>query len=412
MIFKRIGILCIVVLNIFVATGCCVSVKKNNDSQNLELPIYDFNNKKIGSINCYNYLMLIDNNILYTKLPKGKEATDSLNEMEYWLYDIESQNNYQLLTINEWVGNETFEAIEKDSHFYLGVSTGEYANLENSKLTIYDIDVSSRTMSPILIINGAVPYNSYTIVDNKLILSELLYNGDTDLVEYDLSIHRSEPLIHEYDENDCFVHDSIRHLYSDAKYLYALRVDWDDDERYSLFLDKYSFDYDLIDTIDITQTCILKEFELNDAEIQNECRQFVSYFFVKDDFFYYENFSITSFIGYLKSGNLYRLFDTYDFSYVLCPTQNSNKTMFIQRNGYDSDDEKKRNVFFLVDSKTYEVKIANFFADDKNYGFKNASMNKDGMILLTMGYSPLSEGKRLPDRLYYISIDDLNFDPQ
>ncbi len=54
---------------------------------------------------------------------------------------------------------------------------------------------------------------------------------------------------------------------------------------YSLFLDKYSFDYDLIDTIDITQTCILKEFELNDAEIQNECRQFVSYFFVKDDFF-------------------------------------------------------------------------------------------------------------------------------
>ncbi|MDE7230698.1 MAG: hypothetical protein K2N56_09480, partial [Oscillospiraceae bacterium] len=201
--------------------------------------IYNSLNEEIGSFNGETRLSFVDGSILYTK---ANENDPFDPELEYWLYDIETKENHKLGAFADSYYYAVYESLKHDGHLYISVSSGDSFHFAGSTMTVYDIDLSEYSMKPLLEIKGGVPYNSFTVANNKLIVAELLYNGDTDLVEYDLSQKYDGAVVHAYDESDCFVHDSIRHIYADSENIYMVRLDWDESkENYFLYLDKYDF---------------------------------------------------------------------------------------------------------------------------------------------------------------------------
>lgn len=418
--FFAIGIM---IISMLLSTGCNNSKSSNGGTKeesiqsdtdinfdlyyNTDIPIYDINSREIGSITCFNYSLLVDKYILYSKLPKNN--VEKITEIEYHLYDIDTKEDYLLSTIRDWYYEETYEAVSIDDHLYISVSTGEYANRENSTQTIYDINLKEHQMSPLLEVAGGIPYNSYTIVGDTLVLAELLDNGDTDIIT--CNIYSDTLTVHIYDESEYFVHDSIRHITTDQEFIYMIRLDWDDNENTFLYLDKYDLHLNLISTIDITNSCVSSIFtpESNADELNNERKQFICDFFVDDALFYYHNFSVTTFLGAIENNNLERLYDTNElFSYVNKADQSDDSHLFIDTYGDDTD---KRNTFYLINSKDQKISTAQFFASEPELSFRRASINENGMILLTMGYVPLNDGERLSECVYYFDINDLVFEP-
>lgn len=418
---RNLFVIGIIIISVLLSTGCNNSNSSNDRAKeenipsdgdinfasycNTDIPIYDINNQEIGSITCFNYSLLIDNYILYSKLPNNN--VDEITEMEYYLYDIDTKEDYPLSTINDWYYEETYETVNVDNHLYMSVSTGEYTNRENSKQTIYDIDLIKHQMSPLLEVEGGIPYNSYTIVGDTLVLAELLDNGDTDIVTCNIHNNSKDLTVHKYDESECFVHDSIRHIATDQNYIYMVRLDWDNDDNTFLYVDKYDLNLNLISTVDITDSCISSKI-YNTDELKNERKQFISEFFVDNSVVYYQNFSITTFLGSIKNDKLVRLIDTTElFScvYNACPSKNFH--LFIDAYGDDTD---KRNTFYYIDAENQKISTAQFFASDPKLSFRRASINDKGKILLTMGYVPLNNGERLPECMYYLDINDLNFE--
>lgn len=421
---RNLFVIGIIIISVFLSTGCNNSNSSNDRAKeenipsdgdinfasycNTDIPIYDINNQEIGSITCFNYSLLIDNYILYSKLPNNN--VDEITEMEYYLYDIDTKEDYPLSTINDWYYEETYETVNVDNHLYMSVSTGEYTNRENSKQTIYDIDLIKHQMSPLLEVEGGIPYNSYTIVGDTLVVAELLDNGDTDIITCDIHNKSGSLIVHGYDESEYFVHDSIRHIATDQDFIYMVRLDWDDNDNTFLYVDKYDLHLNLVSTIDITDSCTASRFvpENDVDELNNERKQFISDFFVDNSMFYYQNFSITTFLGSIKNDKLIRLLDTNElFSSVNKSYQNDEFHLFIDAYGDDTDN---RNTFYLIDSKNQKISTAQFFASNPKLSFRKASINDKGMILLTMGYVPLNNGERLPECVYYIDINDLNFE--
>lgn len=370
-----------------------IGIRKNS-----VVSVYNANNEVIGSFDCCDYSALVNGSILYTKALENAPEDDRL---EYWLYNIETKENHKLGVVDKSY-EAVYEQIEFNDHLYLSISTGQYGVLEDMKQTIYDVDLLNYSISPILEVEQAFPYNSFTIANNKLILSELLHNGHTDLIEYDLNEKSALPVVHKYDESDEFVSDSIRHIYADSKNIYTVRLHHGESENYFLYLDKYDFDYNLLNTVDISNFCVSTDIERTEFTKINEWKQFIAYFFVHDDLIYYQNFSTTNAIGVINNDKIDRLFNIDAlFSYVISVSEGDGGDLFVQL---------CENSFYLVDPQTHEVKTAEFFADNHDYNFSTASRYGD-KILLTVGYVPYDVGERLPDRLYYIDMNDLEFKP-
>ena len=406
-VLKNIFALFLTVLILFVSSGCNNSVGDEIEPgayNNSVIPIYDADSREIGSIECFYYSAFVNGSILYTKLPENAKSEETL---EYWLYNIQTQNNYKLAAIDGHTYSAAYEAIEYNDHMYLSVFTGEFAG-ENSKQTIYDIDLLEYSMSPILEIKGGIPYNSYTIANNKLVVAELLYNGYTDLIEYDLSEAYTSTVVHTYNETDYFVENSIRHIFADDSNIYMVRLAWNETDDYSLWLDTYDFDYSLLNTVDISDFCVSTDVKRTEDSKINEWKQFIAYFFVHNDLIYYQNFSTTNAIGVAEDAKINRLLNTNAlFAYANSVSKSDDNDLFIQSNGDDTDN---RNIFYLINSKTHAVETAEFFADNRDYTF-TAAFRDGNKILLTMGYVPYDVGERLPDRLYYIDMNDLDFKP-
>lgn len=369
---------------------------------NYATPIYNAADQEIGSFECYNYLKLVNGCVLYTKVPDGA-ATETTREFR--IYNIDKAEDHKLGTVEDCRYVASYEIIESDGHLYVSTAWGAYMDHENNGITIYDIDLLEYSMTPILTINGGISYDSYTVANNKLIVAEYLYSGNTDLVEYDLSEKHSSPVVHAYDESDYFTEGAIRHIFADDSNIYILRLTPDESEKYFLYLETYDFDYNLISRIDVRDFCVMADMEQMEDLKVNEWKQFVSDFFVHKDLVYYQNFSVTKVIGVMGSNNVNKFFETDSRFLYASETKKSGCDLFVE---IYSRDENTRNTFYLVDPETHEVKTAKFYAVDTRYDFQGALRDGD-KILLTMGYIPWDSAERFPERLYYLDMNELDF---
>ncbi len=383
---------------------------------NITVPIYNADNQEIGSICCYSHSVLVNSSILYTKLPESPSQTSET--LEFWLYDIESREDHKLGTITDpydGIYRASYETTVADGHLYMSVSTGNYVERETRKQAIYDVDLETYSMTKILEIEGAIPYNSFTIVGETLYLAELLENGSTDIIKFNLAETREKlPVVHSYNVQEAFTTDSIRHIRNDGTDFYMVRLHAEENGEYSLFIDTYDLELNLVDTMDISAVCIPWEYvEIRDqAWIDNERKQWVVDFRVTDKYIYYNNFSATSFLGSVNENGANRLLDMNDLYSIALSAEECHDDLFLKNYGGEYNDKNRRNLFYLADPQSGEIKKASFYADDTRYIFCGATRNSSGKILLNMGYVRIHESDPfLPDRLYYMDINDLDFTP-
>ena len=379
-------------------------------TENSELPIYNAEHQEIGSISCLNYSNFTDQGILYTKIPEGDDTRNGTSRVEFHLYDIENKEDHYLTTVDDWFYTASYEAVEKDDHLYIGVSTGDYVERANRTLTIYNIDLENYEMNPLLVVEGGIPYDSYTIAGDKLYLAELLDTGKSDLITIDLKNKPDKPIYHAYSEADVFVTGSVRRIISDDDYVYMLILSWEN-EKYYLTLDTYDHDLKRLKTVDITSTCLSSFNENNpdSGDAQNERMQFVGAFAIKDQMFFYKNFSVTTFLGLFKDNRLERFQGTDDLIEMVSTPYADTDLMLLRIYGDDSTERTERNLFYRFSPADHSIQTADFYADNVLYTFRCAFQNSRGKLLLDMGYQS-EDGEVLPDRLYYLDINDLHFE--
>lgn len=389
--------------------------------ENKVVCIYNAQNEEIGQIAYDEEISFVNGCIVYMKVPENASSSQS---REFWMYDIEAGQDYKLGAA-ECRYCASYESLNKGDHLYISVSSGEYLSTDQ-KLTIFDIDLEKRSMTPLLEVTDALPYDSFTIADNKLFLAHTLRgNGNADIIEYDLSEKHDQPVVHTHSECDRVLDHSVYHLYADDENLYAVRivigesavpgnVYLGEEERknyksaYSLYLDTYDFDCNLINSVDISEFCG-SHLDTDEFVKDIERRQFITYFFVRNDLVYYNNFSTTRLLGVWDDAeNKISLFsDMCDFYYVISSTQRDDDILFNTRWG---DSTHPGNTFYRVNSQTHEIETAQFFAGDSRYVFGLAWRDKD-KILLNMNYTSDDKAESLPDRFYYLDTNDLNFNP-
>lgn len=414
-------ILAIVLLMSAVISSCnnidTVSDKSSDLSElktsdkNSEYTIYDGKNQEIGKIYAHSHSILVDNSILYTKALEGEDNTEIL---EYRLYNIETKEDHILTRINNYLYDAAHNTIVGDK-LYMCITTGSLTERKKRKQTLYELNMKTFEMRAIMEIDGGFPYNSFTVVGNDtIVFAEMLDNGGTDLIKLKITDQKTEiPVVHKYDEDKMFTTDSIRHMYCDGEYVYMIRLKLDEKERYPLYLDTYDLDLRLIKSVDISKIC-----EMNDKltaqydDIENERKQWIAHFFVKDEILFLKNFSLISYIGSIKNDNMTSLINTDErFDYVYSAKTSIGLELFYIGFGTDVNDKTNRNTFYLVDTSNGNVKKAQFFLSDEKYFFVSASRNDKGKILLTMGRMPDEKsGTRFPEKLYYLDVNDLNFE--
>lgn len=384
---------------------------QDSQRQNRVVSIYDIDNKVIGELTCIGYSALVQNNILYSKFPKSSSEHD--NGVEYWLYNIDDKSDIYLGFVNDYNYEATYEATVYNDHAYLSVATGGYIERDERTQFIYDIDLINHTMQPLLEIEGGIPYNSFTIFKGKLYLAELYENGDTDLIEYDLSqTHDNLPIKHKYDESNVFVHDSIRHMTATNDNIYMFRLDWNDDGEYFLYMDTYDANLNLIDTKNVNEICVPTDCEMDENSIVNERKQWIAHLEVNDAYIYYENFSAIRFLGTVNNGIQHLLDLSITFSMANEAGQCSDSDLLYITYGGDQEDKNKRNRFYLINADSGNIYQSDFYSDDERYFFTWVCRNDNDKILLTMANSRYIEtDEKLSDRIYYIDINDLNFIP-
>lgn len=383
--------------------------------QNTDISIYNADNQEIGSICCYGSGFLVNSSILYAKLPKSPSR--NAKTWEFRMYDIETGEDHKLGTITDpydGIYEASYETKLIDGHIYMSVSTGEYVNVKTRKQAIYDVDLETYSMTKILEVEDAFPYNSFTIVGDTLYLVEVLANATTDIVKFNLAEARENaPIVHSYDEQDTFTTDSMRKIRYDGTYLYIIRSHREENGEYSLFIDTYDLELNLVDTMDISAVCIPWEYAdvREQAWIDNE--QWVVDFRVTDKYIYYKNFSDTFFGGSVNANGTNRLLEMNSSFSIALSVEECLDDLFL-KDYYDIvyNDQNRRNLFYLADRQSGEIKKASFYADDPRYLFSHASRNGSGKILLTMCNIRIHDSDpSLPDRFYYLDINDLDFTP-
>lgn len=421
----------------------CGETPADKSIENTTLPIYNAQNEEIGSIETYTPPLLVNNGILYAKgLEEHRISNyDPVEKLEYRLYDAETKEEHILGTIDDLSYDASYETTSVGDHLYMSVSTGGNER-ENRKQKIYDVDLKNYGMSPIIEVESGLPYNSFTIADNTLYLAELLENGATDIIKYDLTEKRDEaPVVHAYDEQSFFTKDSIRHISADGDHIYMIRLhkeDGDnispdslspfdvppamngtgettnsDTDRHSLYMDTYDLDLKLLKTTNIGEICNL--YEQDELSNENERRQWISDFFVRDAYMLYHNFNSTTFLGTADDDKINRLMETDNDFNCVSDTSPRGDDLFLRTDCEYSEnrpEKPQRNRFYLADPKTGAIKQTEFYADETKYVFRSASRNGYGKILLTMGFTPkLADDEPLPDRLYLLDMNDLKFTP-
>lgn len=140
------------------------------------------------------------------------------------------------------------------------------------------------------------------------------------------------------------------------------------------------------------------------SDMDNELIQGISNFEYSNQFFYYENFSITRFLGKSTDGKLEQLVDTNaTFSMVTETVGNKNTKLFYQ------SFEQGNNSLFLLDTKTSTLQKSAFYADDDRYYIINMSRDNNDNLLLVMYYRDPNTGEKPTPKLYSVKLSDLQF---
>lgn len=354
------------------------------------LTIYDINNNVIGEIEHYGMIIQTEDSIVYTQLPDG--STDSIDEMAYYRYVLDTKENIKLGTVKNWSYQNSNKVYVND-RLYFFVATDVNDSQERT-LKFCEVDFKSNTMREIFSDKGGFPYNAMALVGNHKIIYTKILENETRLMEYNVETEENTLLKSFAFDDDGLKGETIRQVSSDENTISLLVLAMQSEDQVALRIDRYDHDMNYITSIDVTSL----------SSDPNELRQGVGYFQVYHDYVYYENFSISRFLGRMEEDALKQVAETdYNFSLISSAFNNFDKTLFYQA-------YTKNNDIYCLDYADGTLKKTQFHApDEERYSLVNAYTDQNNHLALVMSYRDPDTAEFLEPRLYYIKLSDLEF---
>lgn len=394
-------IICLLAVNF---TACEQNQIKNNESKlnnnnystkefafsNESLPIYNKNNETIGQINHYGSLIQTNDSIVYTKIPTDK--VNSITEIDYYRYMLDTKQDIKLGTINNWAQQST-ESVCLDEHLYLLITTGEVSDEQNRTVKLLDIDLKNNSIKVVLSEEGGFPYNSMVGVEDKLFIAKVLSNGSC-IEEYNIKTNKTQTLI-KFDFNDkTTVGETIRQISADENTIALMMLVKEAADSVKLRVDVYDHNLNYIKSVDVTDI----------SSEPNELRQGISNFQYSNGLFYYENFSSTRFLGEISNNQILKTIETNDTFAMALETENNKTKLFYQ------SFSPNNNYLYLWNMRDKTLLKSEFYADNTKYYIINMTRSSNDDCLITMYYRSNSSGEKLTPRLYYVNLADLKFE--
>lgn len=412
---KKIFLLLVTALFLLSLYGCNTSSSSNNSTEqttvtdtddlsldtdtdsetelNHDYEIYN-NGKKVDTLNLYGLFKQIDNGFIYSKINK-----DSPNEMEYYRYYLDKKSSVKLGSIKDW-SMQIHDKAYVNNHLCFTASTGDITDEENRTLEFIDIDLNKNKMTTVFSDKGGFPYDTVTGADNLVIITKVLDNG-TSLELYDTETQKFKQLKYlEFDDKNS-IGETIRKVSIDksTKTISLLVLDCISQNEASLKIETYDYDMNFQKSYDIS----------NISDDSNELIQGVQEFDFKNNYLFYQNFSITRCIGYIDSDKLKKSDISEDvddtFSIVSASEDDSDTNLLYKRAESSSED----NYIYLFDTTNKTMKETKFNIEEKGYTIGSISrIGKDNLMIM-MSPDNADEKSDLNARIYFTKLSDLNF---
>lgn len=357
---------------------------------NEKLIIYD-NNSVFDTIEIFGNILQTNDGFIYSKYID--ESSGKLTEMEYYRYIFNTKKSVRLGSIKDW-SLQTNEAEYINNHIYYFVSTGDITSYEDRKLKFIDIDLNNNTMSELSSETGGFPYNSMAAAGNLVLMSKVLKNGSC-LEAYNTETKEIRTLKSFNFDDKNNIGEAVRKISVNEqdKTISLLMLKITAENNVSLSIETYDYDMNLLDTIDISTI----------SSDNNELCQGVSFFDYTNNYVYYENFSITRFLGLVNKSNLEKFNSINETFQMVHETVKDNEINLF----YQLGDEN--NYIYLFNTKVGTLKKSTFKADDDRYYITNMSKDNENNLIILMDYKNPDTSERLDTRLYFIRLNDLKF---
>ena len=361
------------------------SVEESN--QNEKLIIYD-KQQVMGGIYHFGNIIQIDNGIIYSKWSNNRESAAA---MEYYRYNYNDNKSIFLGEINGW-SLQTQETAFINNHVYFFASTGDVASYDNRELKLMDINLERDVMSEVFSEKSGFPYCTIEKRNNCVLMAKVNKNGSS-VEEYSPQTGQIKKLKSvEYDDEKN-IGEAIRSISVDEENntISLLVLENNIDTSPTLSIETYDYDFKLLNKRDISS--IFSD--------ENEIIQGVMSFECNDSYFYYENFSVTRYLGLFKNNTIdpINIIDeTFEMSRE---TVKDNFKLF-----YQFGDSNKS--LYLFDTNECRLSKSTLKTEDERYYIINMSKNKNDLAIL-LEYKDPNSGEKLDTVLYNIGLSELVF---
>ena len=361
------------------------NVEESN--QNEKLIIYD-KQQVLGEIYHFGNIIQIDNGIIYSKWSNNRESAAA---MEYYRYNYNDNKSIYLGEINGW-SLQTQETAYINNHVYFFASTGDVASYDNRELKLMDINVEQGVMSEVFSEKGGFPYCTIEKRNDSVLMAKVNKNGSS-VEEYNPQTGKIQKLKSvEYDDEKN-IGEAIRSISVDEENntISLLVLENEIETSPTLSIETYDYDFNLMKKRDISSV----------FSDENEIIQGVMSFECNDSYFYYENFSVTRYLGLFKNNTIdpINIIDeTFEMSRE---TVKDNFKLF-----YQFGDSNKS--LYLFDTNECRLSKSTLKTEDERYYIINMSKNKNDLAIL-LEYKDPNSGEKLDTVLYNIGLSELVF---
>ena len=297
---KKILTVCLSALMIGLS-GCSGNSSNSNDnyrdSGNAISRIYDKEGNEIGSIERYGLITLADDKLFVTK--NAVEVSSGKKVKSYYLFDLVTKEKTGIGTVSGYVSEAWFDRVLIGDHLYTSITVSQGDTKDDWVYTLVDFDLKNKTMNTLLQEKSTFIYNHLARADDDLLLLRK-GNGGMKIERYSPA-DGSISLLKQYTYNDdSHTGETARDLYYRDGILYVLRLESHGEKtRSDLFVDRYDKSMKLISSTNVT------DIARSDLEgVEDEEKQAVKEFICTGDLVYYENRSITQFLGKIDGGKL------------------------------------------------------------------------------------------------------------
>lgn len=369
----------------------------NVEHNNTVRDIYDGYKEKIGQIEMSGITIQLDDKIVYTGY--SNKPDQNPDQFCFYCFDLSTHEIECLGSIKKVYGLRSYENVFYNDHVYILISLGNPNKSSVDEVAVVDVDLINKNAKKIYSNKNGCVYDTLELSNDKLLISHLGSDNISSIVEYDIETKEQKTVIKE----DISKGNVIRSMSFDNDALYVLRVLYNEDHsKKQLFLDTYDLDYNRLSSTDLKDI-----FDSEWQSIFDETDQIVAEFRVSNGYMYYQNKSLTRFLGRInKDNSIEKIVIDSKGELNIAAKSNKNDTSFLF---LKKENDSSPNKLFLFDSTNGSAKECILGEDEEGYHISGATKNINDHITLNLSVNNDPELEGLPGKIYYLSISDLDF---